>query len=65
MGIFRRFPITEKVGLQLRWEMFNATNHTNFNLGTTTVVAAGSANAGIINAAYSPRVMQAALKLNF
>jgi len=45
--------------------MFNATNHTNFTLGTGTVVAVGSASAGIINNTFSQRVMQVAMKLNF
>jgi len=65
MGIFKRIVISERTTAQIRWEIFNATNHTNFTLGTGTVVATGSANAGVINTAFTPRVMQLALKLNF
>jgi hypothetical protein len=31
LGIQKRFSITERVGFQLRVEMFNALNHTNFD----------------------------------
>jgi hypothetical protein len=65
MGIHRAFSVTEKMRMQFRWEMFNTTNHTNFTLGTGTVVAVGSPSAGIINNTFSQRVMQVAMKLNF
>ena len=65
MGVFKKIPVTEKTTLQLRWEIFNTTNHTNFTLGTGTVVAAGSASAGVIGSAFPARVMQVALKLSF
>jgi len=51
--------------LQVRWETFNTTNHTNFTLGGTTFTAVGSASAGVISSAFSNRVMHVAMKLNF
>ena len=61
----RNFSIKEKMRLQVRWETFNTTNHTNFTLGGTTFTAVGSASAGVISSAFSNRVMQVAMKLNF
>ena len=64
-GLHRNFSIKEKMRLQVRWETFNTTNHTNFTLGGTTFTAVGSSSAGVISSAFSNRVMQVALKLNF
>ncbi len=64
-GLHRNFSIKEKMKLQVRWETFNTTNHTNFTLGTTTTVAVGSPSAGVIGSTFSQRVMQVAMKLNF
>ena len=64
-GLHRNFSIKEKMRLQVRWETFNTTNHTNFTLGGTTFTAVGSASAGVISSAFSNRVMQVAMKLNF
>jgi len=45
-------------------EMFNTTNHTNFTLGTGTVVAVGS-QARHNKQHVLAKVMQVAMKLNF
>ena len=58
----RNFHVREKSSLQLRWELFNLTNHTNFLLPNTSVdVAAG----GSISSAYEARIMQFGLKYSF
>ena len=59
MSIQKYFPITESTRLQFRLDMFNAFNHPNFYAPNTTL----GPGAGTIGATWSPRLMQAALKL--
>jgi len=78
MSIFKDFPIKERVKLQFRAEIFNLTNHPNFNapgLGGNGVVSISnslnynSSNFGEIgstrDAPYDPRQIQFALKLYY
>jgi hypothetical protein len=58
----KRFSFTETVYLQIRAEMFNIFNHTNFRTVATNITAA---NFGAITAVRDPRTMQFGLKLNF
>jgi hypothetical protein len=60
MSIQKYFPIREQVRLQFRLDMFNALNHTNFYSPNTSL---GGGGFGTINQAWTPRQMQAALKL--
>jgi hypothetical protein len=30
-GLFKQFPMREKMGFQFRWEIFNVFNHTQYN----------------------------------
>src|SRR5207248_95780 len=77
-SIFKDFPFTEKRKLQFRTEIFNVTNHPNFNapgFGGNGVVSIGGStnwtnnNFGRIGSArdapYDPRQIQFALKLLF
>jgi hypothetical protein len=62
VGIFKRFQITEKTGIDFRWENFNFFNHTQFNgidntLGSSTFLEA--------NTAHFSRKMQFGLRLYF
>ena len=59
LSIQKYFPIKESVRLQFRLDMFNALNHTNF-YSPNTFMGGGF---GTINQAWTPRQMQAALKL--
>ena len=49
-------------GIQLRWEIFNVLNHTNFNAPVTSL---NSGNFGKITTADDPRIMQFAVKFDF
>ena len=58
----KNFRFTESVYLQLRAEMFNIFNHTNFRAISTNITAA---NFGLVTTTRDPRTMQFGLKLNF
>jgi hypothetical protein len=55
----KNFPIAERSRLEFRLDMFNAFNHTNF-YSPNTFIGPGF---GTISASWSPRLMQAALRL--
>ena len=61
-GLSRRFRFSESKAMQFRWETFNVTNNTNFNLPLTSVDVK---NGAIITQAKSPRLMQLGLRLEF
>ena len=61
-NVSRVFRITERHRAQLRFEFFNALNHTRFN---TPVGNLSSANFGRIQSAGDPRILQFALKYSF
>ncbi len=62
IALSRMFHIRERGSLQVRWEVFNVTNHTNFLLPNTSVdVAAG----GGISSAQDARIMQFGMKYFF
>lgn len=62
VALSRQFRLNERRSFQLRWEVFNVANHTNFLLPNTSVdVAAG----GGISSTYDARVMQIGLKYLF
>jgi hypothetical protein len=62
VNLSRVFRITERHQVQLRFEFFNALNHTNFNFPVGTF---NSANFGKIQSAGDPRILQLALKYSF
>ena len=62
ISLSRRFAITERTAMQLRWETFNLSNRANFNLPLTQVDVLGGAT---INTARGARVHQLGLRLEF
>jgi hypothetical protein len=70
MAIFKSIPIRESMRLQLRWEMYNALNHTQFSAfnSTATFDAKGNqtnASFGQYTAAANPRICQVSLRFQF
>ncbi|HEX4074884.1 MAG TPA: TonB-dependent receptor [Candidatus Acidoferrales bacterium] len=73
-ALSRRFPITERQSLEIRWETFNVENRVNFvNPGTAGIAAVGTSNTvlgsgptfGMISSDVAPRIMQFAIKYLF
>lgn len=62
VAVFRRIPLVGSTALELRGEVFNATNTTPLGAPNTTV---GAAAFGTITSAGDPRVVQLAVKLRF
>ena len=70
VALFKNIPFGESRALQLRWEVYNVFNHTNFrdiDAGLVFDVNGRQTNTrfGAPTAARTPRVMQAAIKFNF
>ncbi len=59
-SVFRMFPITERVKLQFRAEFFNTMNHANLG---NPVANTSAPNAGRIQSASAPRILQFGLRL--
>jgi hypothetical protein len=73
-ALSRRFSITERQSIEIRWETFNVENRTNFvNPGTAGFAAVGTTNTvlgsgptfGMISSDVAPRIMQFAIKYAF
>jgi hypothetical protein len=62
LALSKQFRIGERAKAQFRWETFNTTNHTNFQLPADTL---DKANAGSITSAGAARVMQIGLRCQF
>ena len=62
LSALKNIPLTESKSLQLRGELFNVLNHTNFRLPVSDIE---SPTFGQIQSDVSPRVIQVALKFLF
>jgi len=64
MSLFKHFRITERLNTQLRADLFNTWNHTNFDSNSVSTTY-GSGSFGQITGAHTPRVIQVSLKVEF
>jgi hypothetical protein len=62
LAMSREFRVAERNRFQFRWEAFNITNHTNFQLPNSTL---DKANAGTITGNKPARIMQLGLRYQF
>ena len=62
LGLVKGFLVKERFNAQLRFEMFNSLNHTNFSNPTT---GQNSGNFMKITSAGEPRILQLALRFTF
>jgi hypothetical protein len=65
MGLSKRTSLTESVGLELRWDVFNVFNNVNFSTPNNIIGEAGSDFGKITDTVGGPRVMQFGIKLKF
>ena len=70
LSLFKTFPVRERVRFQLRWELYNAFNHTQFSAVDTAARFDAQGNQvnsrlGQLTDARPPRQMQFALRATF
>ncbi|HEY0170057.1 MAG TPA: carboxypeptidase regulatory-like domain-containing protein [Pyrinomonadaceae bacterium] len=65
MGLTKKTSLTERVGLELRWDVFNVFNNVNFSTPNNIIGEAGSDFGKITDTVGGPRVMQFGIKLKF
>jgi len=65
LGLSKSTAITERVGLEFRWDVFNVFNNVNFATPNTVIGETGTDFAKITDTIGGPRVMQFGMKLKF
>jgi len=72
IGLAKHLAVTERVGIELRADAFNAFNHTNFSLpgggesnGGGTADVSSPSTFGVIASDVAPRVLQVAFRIEF
>jgi hypothetical protein len=65
MGLSKNTQLTERVGLEFRWDVFNVFNNVNFATPNNIIGEAGSDFGKITETVGGPRVMQFGMKLKF
>jgi hypothetical protein len=63
MSVFRRFPITERIKLELRFEAFNTLNHVNYLEPSSSDI--NNLSYGLITGAAPARQMQIGARISF
>ncbi|MFQ5741507.1 MAG: TonB-dependent receptor domain-containing protein, partial [Acidobacteriota bacterium] len=62
-SLMKKTQITETTDVEFRWEVFNITNNTNFNIPVTNIFSTSFGQ--ITRTVGNPRLMQFAVKINF
>ncbi|HYE73918.1 MAG TPA: TonB-dependent receptor, partial [Blastocatellia bacterium] len=65
MGLAKNTQLTERIGMEFRWEVFNVLNNANFATPNNVIGEAGTDYNKITDTVGGPRVMQFGLKLRF
>ena len=65
LGLAKNTKITETVGLEFRWDVFNVFNNVNFATPNNVIGDAGTDFGKITDTVGGPRVMQFGMKLKF
>jgi hypothetical protein len=65
LGLSKNTKITERVGLEFRWDVFNVLNNVNFATPNNVIGEAGTDFGKITDTIGGPRVMQFGMKLKF
>ena len=65
MGLSKNTQLTERVGFEFRWDIFNVFNNVNFGAPNNVIGEAGTDFGTITDTVGGPRVMQFGFKLKF
>jgi len=65
LGLSKNTKITERIGLEFRWDVFNVLNNVNFATPNNVIGDAGTDFGKITDTIGGPRVMQFGMKLKF
>lgn len=65
LGFAKNTQITERIGMEFRWDIFNLLNRANFATPNSVIGEAGTDFTKITDTVGGPRVMQFGLKLRF
>jgi hypothetical protein len=65
LGLSKNTKLTERVGLEFRWDVFNVLNNVNFATPNNVIGEAGTDFGKITDTIGGPRVMQFGMKVKF
>lgn len=65
LGLSKNTKLTERVGLEFRWDVFNVLNNVNFSTPNNVIGEVGTDFGRITDTIGGPRVMQFGMKLKF
>ena len=65
MGLSKNTKLSERLGLEFRWDIFNVFNTVNFATPNNVIGEAGTDFGKITDTVGGPRVMQFGMKVKF